>query len=106
MLQARWSFSGSMILNDIPSTEEAKQEEQSHLKSVLQGFYGYKPWTFKKALKPSLTNSKTTATKQLSSSSPRHRDTTIPYILGLSEKVRRIYKAIDIIFQVWEHNAK
>ena len=75
---------------NIPSTEEAKSKEQSHLKSAL-GVCGYKPWTFDKALKPH-SQSQTTRTKQTSASSPCRRNTTIPYISGLSEKVKRIYR--------------
>ena len=74
-----------------PSTEQAKLEEQSHLKSAL-GVCGYKPRTVEKALKPKLTNGQTTATNRSYSSSPG-RNTTIPYISGLSEKVRRVYRA-------------
>ena len=37
-------------MDNIPSTEEAKQE-QFHLKSAL-GSCVYKPWTFVNALKP------------------------------------------------------
>ena len=81
--------------DNIPSTENLKQGEKEHLKSAL-GVCGYKSWTFQKALKNSEKSQQKNTVPRNSSSNTRRYNTTIPYISGLSEKIRRIYRAHNL----------
>ena len=75
--------------DNIPSTEESKSREREHLKSALK-ICGYQNWTFEKALKPrekSVTTSSTSSTI----ASKRRNNITIPYVAGVSEKLKRIF---------------
>ncbi|XP_072016889.1 uncharacterized protein [Amphiura filiformis] len=74
---------------NIPSTEEAKLEERNHLKSAL-GTCGYQNWTFEKALKPR-EKSKSISSDSSATRNTRPRNITIPYIAGVSEKLKRIF---------------
>ena len=77
----------------IVTSVEAKSKEQEHLKMALTKC-GYKPWTFNKALKPSNESRKPTNQSQLDRS--KTVNITIPYIQGISEKIRRILQSHDI----------
>ncbi|XP_072033211.1 uncharacterized protein [Amphiura filiformis] len=76
-------------IRKIPSTEEAKLEERNHLKSAL-GTCGYQNWTFEKALK-AREKSKPISSDSSATMSTRPRNITIPYIAGVSEKLKRIF---------------
>ena len=73
--------------NNIPSTEESKSREREHLKSTL---CDYQNWTFERALKP---REKPVTTSSTSSAiaSKRRNNFTIPYVAGVSEKLKRIF---------------
>ena len=74
----------------ISSTETNKREEKEHLESAL-GICGYNKWTFHKALKKSQPTSKDPAPTRDQDQPNRRRNLTIPYISGLSEKLRRVF---------------
>ena len=80
----------------ISSNETIKQEEHNHLKSAL-GRCGYHDWTFHKALTPHKTTSINPSLNDQDKNKPIKRNNiTIPYVAGLSEKLRRIFSQHQI----------
>jgi len=77
----------------IVTSVEDKSKEQEHLRTALSKC-GYKPWTFNKALKPSHESRKPPRKSQLDRT--KTVNITIPYIQGVSEKIRRILQSQDI----------
>ncbi|XP_072028313.1 uncharacterized protein [Amphiura filiformis] len=77
----------------IPSSEKAKEKEREHLQKALN-LCGYRDWTFHKALSQTKSADKvaTAQATQGDGESKRGRNVTIPYVSGLSEKLRRIFK--------------
>ncbi|KAI8484112.1 hypothetical protein Bbelb_382300 [Branchiostoma belcheri] len=76
----------------IITSDEAKSKEHSHLKNALNKC-GYRTWTFNKALQPT-DKSKKPRSKPLDKKNTTN--ITIPYIEGVSEKLRRILQGFNI----------
>jgi len=74
----------------ISSNETLKQAEHQHLKSAL-GTCGYRDWTFHKAHARSQPPKDSTQQDKQDSDKVKRRNVTIPYVSGLSEKLRRIF---------------
>ncbi|KAI8519618.1 hypothetical protein Bbelb_028750 [Branchiostoma belcheri] len=72
---------------------EARAKEHTHLKKALSKC-GYQQWTFNKALKPSDSSKKTSRNSQLDRT--KTVNISIPYIQGVSEKIRRILHNYNI----------
>ncbi|KAI8512006.1 hypothetical protein Bbelb_111060 [Branchiostoma belcheri] len=75
--------------DNIITTDQAKTDEQRHLKGALANC-SYQKWTFNKALKPSDHSKKTRKSKPLTDRNKANIN--IPYIQGVSEKLRRIFQ--------------
>ncbi|XP_060756880.1 uncharacterized protein LOC132867932 [Neoarius graeffei] len=67
---------------NIPTTLEGKEKEQNHIKKALQNC-GYPNWAFLKSIKRNITDKDDNRNKR--------KNIVIPYISGLSEKLRRIF---------------
>ncbi|KAI8482872.1 hypothetical protein Bbelb_394070 [Branchiostoma belcheri] len=75
------------------TSAEARAKEHTHLKKALSKC-GYQQWTFNKALKPSDSSKKTSRNSQLDRT--KTVNISIPYIQGVSEKIRRILHNYNI----------
>ncbi|XP_060769143.1 mitochondrial outer membrane protein SLC25A46 isoform X1 [Neoarius graeffei] len=69
-------------LRTAPTTVEGKEKEQNHIKKALQNC-GYPNWAFLKSRKRNITGKEDNRKKR--------KNIVIPYISGLSEKLRRIF---------------
>ncbi|XP_066296168.1 uncharacterized protein [Branchiostoma lanceolatum] len=78
----------------IITSEEAKSNEHRHLENALNKC-GYKRWTFHKALKPADESKKPSNEKNMQKRKTT-ANATIPYIQGVSEKLRRILQDFNI----------
>ena len=79
--------------DSIVTSDTAKRDEQKHLRGALAKC-GYQHWAFNKALKPSDQSKKTRKCKPLTD---RNKvNITIPYVQGVSEKLRRIFQNFNI----------
>ncbi|XP_060756578.1 uncharacterized protein LOC132867614 [Neoarius graeffei] len=67
---------------NIPTTVEGKEKEQNHIKKALQNC-GYPNWSFFKSRKRNIMDKEDNRNKC--------KNIVIPYISGLSEKLRRIF---------------
>ncbi|KAI8518796.1 hypothetical protein Bbelb_020530 [Branchiostoma belcheri] len=72
---------------------DARAKEHTHLKKALSKC-GYQQWTFNKALKPSDSSKKTSRNSQLDRT--KTVNISIPYIQGVSKKIRRILHNYNI----------
>ncbi|CAH1239264.1 HTR6 [Branchiostoma lanceolatum] len=79
--------------NNIITSDTAKTDEHRHLRGAL-GKCGYQRWTFNKALKPSDQSKKTPKCTPLTNRNKAN--ITIPYVQGVSEKLRRIFQNFNI----------
>ena len=88
--------------NTIPSSEDAKEQEREHLQKALN-LCGYRNWTFQKALSQTKSTDKVAAARKTQDDGEvtRGRNITIPYVSGLSEKLRRIFrdKGVPVSFK-------
>ncbi|KAI8494179.1 hypothetical protein Bbelb_279390 [Branchiostoma belcheri] len=75
------------------TSAESRAKEHTHLKKALSKC-GYQQWTFNKALKPSDSSKKTSRNSQLDRT--KTVNISIPYIQGVSEKIRRILHNYNI----------
>ena len=79
--------------NSVITSDSEKDKELSHIKEAL-GKCGYKNWTFTKANKPS---ARSRGGRTASSDSPRTKACiTLPFVDGLSQKLRRVLKEFKI----------
>ncbi len=79
--------------NSVITSDSEKEKELSHIKEAL-GKCGYKNWTFTKANKPS---ARSRGGRTASSDSPRTKACiTLPFVDGLSQKLRRVLKEFKI----------
>ncbi|CAH1264225.1 Hypp2915 [Branchiostoma lanceolatum] len=78
----------------IITSEEAKFNEHRHLENALNKC-GYKRWTFHKALKPADESKKPSNEKHMQKRKTT-ANATIPYIQGVSEKLRIILQDFNI----------
>ncbi|XP_060756448.1 uncharacterized protein LOC132867510 [Neoarius graeffei] len=67
---------------NIPTTVEGKEKEQNHIRKALQNC-GYPNWSFFKSRKRNIMDKEDNRNKR--------KNIVIPYISGLSEKLRRIF---------------
>ena len=67
----------------VPTTEEGKDKERTHVKQALQEC-GYPKWTFNKTNKRPKHDNKENTDKR--------KGISVPYVSGLSEKLKRIFK--------------
>ncbi|XP_071495131.1 uncharacterized protein [Diadema antillarum] len=72
----------------LPSSEETKEKEHQHLRTVLKNC-GYKHWSIEKALHPRKRDVRDRASS--STTQQRGRGVSVPYCQGLSEKIQRIF---------------
>ncbi|CAH1268586.1 KLHL9 [Branchiostoma lanceolatum] len=79
--------------DNIITSDTAKTDEHRHLRGAL-GKCGYQRWTFNKALKPSDQSKKTPKCTPLTNRNKAN--ITIPYVQGVSEKLRRIFQNFNI----------
>ncbi|CAH1262968.1 Hypp2604 [Branchiostoma lanceolatum] len=79
--------------DNIITSDTAKTDEHRHLRGAL-GKCGYQRWTFNKALKPSDQSKKTAKCTPLTNRNKAN--ITIPYVQGVSEKLRRIFQNFNI----------
>ncbi|CAH1261457.1 SLC29A2 [Branchiostoma lanceolatum] len=79
--------------DNIITSDTAKTDEHRHLRGAL-GKCGYQRWTFNKALKPSDKSKKTPKCTPLTNRNKAN--ITIPYVQGVSEKLRRIFQNFNI----------
>ncbi|XP_035659430.1 uncharacterized protein LOC118404460 [Branchiostoma floridae] len=86
----------------IITSEEAKSNEHRHLKDALNKC-GYRQWSFNKALKPSHESKKPSNSKPLDKKK-KTVNATIPYIHGVSEKLRRILQNFNIATNFKPHS--
>ncbi|KAI8506615.1 hypothetical protein Bbelb_160420 [Branchiostoma belcheri] len=87
--------------DNIVTSDQAKTDEQRHLRGVLAKC-GYQNWTFNKALKPSDQSKKTQKCKPLTNKNKAN--ITIPYVQGVSEKLRRIFQNFNIATNFKPHS--
>ncbi|KAI8506885.1 hypothetical protein Bbelb_153240 [Branchiostoma belcheri] len=87
--------------DNIVTSDQAKTDEQRHLRGALAKC-GYKNWTFNKALKPSDQSKKTQKCKPLTNKNKAN--ITIPYVQGVSEKLRRIFQNFNIATNFKPHS--
>ncbi|CAH1233754.1 MOXD1 [Branchiostoma lanceolatum] len=87
--------------DNVITSDEAKTEEHRHLRVALAKC-GYQNWTFNKALKPSDQSKKTLKCRPLTN---RNKvNITIPYVQGVSEKLRRIFQNFNIATNFKPHS--
>ncbi len=80
--------------NSVVTSETEKDKEYSHIKKAL-GKCGYQEWTFNKANRPSQKDR--TGVRNTSNEPPRTKACiTLPFIDGLSQKLRRVFKEFRI----------
>ncbi|CAH1266878.1 TRPC5 [Branchiostoma lanceolatum] len=79
--------------DNIITSDTAKTDEHRHLRGALSKC-GYQRWTFNKALKPSDQSKKTPKCTPLTNRNKAN--ITIPYVQGVSEKLRRIFQNFNI----------
>ncbi len=80
--------------NSIVTNDTEKQKEYNHIKTAL-GKCGYGEWTFNKANKSSQRDK--SAPRNPSSNTPRTKAyITLPYVDGLSQKLRRVFKEFHV----------
>ncbi|KAI8498197.1 hypothetical protein Bbelb_241410 [Branchiostoma belcheri] len=87
--------------DNIVTSDQAKTDEQRHLRGALAKC-GYQNWTFNKALKPSDQSKKTQKYKPLTNKNKAN--ITIPYVQGVSEKLRRIFQNFNIATNFKPHS--
>ncbi|KAI8507081.1 hypothetical protein Bbelb_155200 [Branchiostoma belcheri] len=87
--------------DNIVTSDQAKTDEQRHLRGALAKC-GYQNWTFDKALKPSDQSKKTQKCKPLTNKNKAN--ITIPYVQGVSEKLRRIFQNFNIATNFKPHS--
>ncbi|KAI8485712.1 hypothetical protein Bbelb_365460 [Branchiostoma belcheri] len=87
--------------NNIITSDQAKTDEHRHLRGALAKC-GYQNWTFNKALKPSDQSKKTQKCKPLTNKNKAN--ITIPYVQGVSEKLRRIFQNFNIATNFKPHS--
>ncbi|KAI8501443.1 hypothetical protein Bbelb_207140 [Branchiostoma belcheri] len=87
--------------DNIVTSDQAKTDEHRHLRSALAKC-GYQNWTFNKALKPSDQSKKTQKCKPLTNKNKAN--ITIPYVQGVSEKLRRIFQNFNIATNFKPHS--
>ncbi|KAI8487847.1 hypothetical protein Bbelb_342950 [Branchiostoma belcheri] len=87
--------------DNIVTSDQAKTDEQRHLRGALAKC-GYQNWTFNKALKPSDQSKKTQKCKPLTNKNKAN--ITIPYVQGVSEKLRRIFQNFNIATNFKPHS--
>ncbi|KAI8483137.1 hypothetical protein Bbelb_391560 [Branchiostoma belcheri] len=88
-------------LSQLPGKKNKRNEEQRHLRGALAKC-GYQNWTFNKALKPSDQSKKTHKCKPLTNKNKAN--ITIPYVQGVSEKLRRIFQNFNIATNFKPHS--
>ncbi|KAI8485573.1 hypothetical protein Bbelb_367670 [Branchiostoma belcheri] len=88
-------------LYNIVTSDQAKTDEHRHLRGALAKC-GYQNWTFNKALKPSDLSKKTQKCKPLTNKNKAN--ITIPYVQGVSEKLRRIFQNFNIATNFKPHS--
>ncbi|CAH1242631.1 Hypp6913 [Branchiostoma lanceolatum] len=87
--------------DNVITSDEAKTDEHRHLRVALAKC-GYQNWTFNKALKPSDQSKKTLKCRPLTN---RNKvNITIPYVQGVSEKLRRIFQNFNIATNFKPHS--
>ncbi|KAI8480411.1 hypothetical protein Bbelb_418690 [Branchiostoma belcheri] len=87
--------------DNIITSDQAKTDEHRHLRGALAKC-GYQNWTFNKALKPSDQSKKTQKCKPLTNKNKIN--ITIPYVQGVSEKLRRIFQNFNIATNFKPHS--
>ncbi|KAI8519621.1 hypothetical protein Bbelb_028780 [Branchiostoma belcheri] len=87
--------------DNIVTSDQAKTDEHRHLRGALAKC-GYQNWTFNKALKPSDQSKKTQKCKPLTNKNKAN--ITIPYVQGVSEKLRRIFQNFNIATNFKPHS--
>ncbi|KAI8517801.1 hypothetical protein Bbelb_038180 [Branchiostoma belcheri] len=87
--------------DNIITSDQAKTDEHRHLRGAVAKC-GYQNWTFNKALKPSDQSKKTQKCKPLSNKNKVN--ITIPYVQGVSEKLRRIFQNFNIATNFKPHS--
>ncbi|KAI8499018.1 hypothetical protein Bbelb_234710 [Branchiostoma belcheri] len=87
--------------DNIVTSDQAKTDEQRHLRGALAKC-GYQNWTFNKALIPSDQSKKTQKCKPLTNKNKAN--ITIPYVQGVSEKLRRIFQNFNIATNFKPHS--
>ncbi|KAI8517802.1 hypothetical protein Bbelb_038190 [Branchiostoma belcheri] len=87
--------------DNIITSDQAKTDEHRHLRGALAKC-GYQNWTFNKALKPSEQSKKTQKCKPLTNKNKVN--ITIPYVQGVSEKLRRIFQNFNIATNFKPHS--
>ncbi|KAI8496645.1 hypothetical protein Bbelb_253000 [Branchiostoma belcheri] len=87
--------------DNIITSDQAKKDEHRHLRGALAKC-GYQNWTFNKALKPSDQSKKTQKCKP--STNKNKVNITIPYVQGVSEKLRRIFQNFNIATNFKPHS--
>ncbi|KAI8516405.1 hypothetical protein Bbelb_049860 [Branchiostoma belcheri] len=87
--------------DNIVTSDQAKTDEHRHLRGALAKC-GYQNWTFNKALKPSDQSKKTQKCKPLTKKNKAN--ITIPYVQGVSEKLRRIFQNFNIATNFKPHS--
>ncbi|XP_072177261.1 uncharacterized protein [Diadema setosum] len=74
----------------ICSDEDTKIKENRHVKEALNAC-GYSGWTFEKAVHKSKPRHKDKPNQSKTTTEKRRYNVTVPYVSGLSEKIRRIF---------------
>ncbi|KAI8482477.1 hypothetical protein Bbelb_397970 [Branchiostoma belcheri] len=87
--------------DNIVTSDQAKTDEHRHLRGALAKC-GYQNWTFNKALRPSDQSKKTQKCKPLTNKNKAN--ITIPYVQGVSEKLRRIFQNFNIATNFKPHS--
>ncbi|KAI8493100.1 hypothetical protein Bbelb_291040 [Branchiostoma belcheri] len=87
--------------DNIVTSDQAKTDEHRHLRGALAKC-SYQNWTFNKALKPSDQSKKTQKCKPLTNKNKAN--ITIPYVQGVSEKLRRIFQNFNIATNFKPHS--
>ncbi len=80
--------------NTIVSTQEEQQKEKTHIETALSQC-GYPRWAFHLARKPKDKTKENSKSNQ-HSDSKRKVNITIPYVEGISEKIRRVFEEYGI----------
>ncbi|KAI8513275.1 hypothetical protein Bbelb_099140 [Branchiostoma belcheri] len=92
---------GLLAFEQLITSDQAKTDEHRHLRGALAKC-GYQNWTFNKALKPSDQSKKTQKCKPLTNKNKVN--ITIPYVQGVSEKLRRIFQNFNLATNFKPHS--
>ncbi len=85
--------------DNVPTSTQAQEKEHKHLREALRTC-GYPRWTF---VKTATRSSKNTNSVGVEEKKNEHNNIVIPYVSGVSEKLRRIFNKhhIPVFFLNW-----